>query len=137
MGSHLRHVMEHHEALMLPAESASVDYDVCQRDAALEASSHVARSGRHALQRTLTATSAARFAQPLLVKRQGGIEGECRFRGASSRGREVAFVASHTIHHFAFLATHCQQQGIPTPEGFGKAPATRAHERSSRKLACA
>jgi hypothetical protein len=81
MGSHLHHVIEHHEARLLPAESASVDYDVCQRDAALEASSDVARSGRHALQRTLTATSAARFAQPLHVKRQGGIEGECRFRG--------------------------------------------------------
>jgi hypothetical protein len=137
VGSHLRHVIEHYEALLLPTESGSVDYDARPRDAALEACPNVARSRLQALQHVLTATPVARFAAPLHVKGQGGMEGECRFRVTSSLGRELAFVASHTIHHFALLATHFQQQGIPTPEEFGKAPATRAHERSSRKLACA
>jgi hypothetical protein len=137
VGSHLRHVIEHYEALLFPTHAGTVDYDARPRDADLETSPHVARSRVQALLRALTTTSAAGFAEPLHVQGQGGIEGECHYRMTSSLGRELAFVASHTIHHFALLAAHCQQQGIPTPEGFGKAPATRAHEGSSRKLACA
>jgi hypothetical protein len=137
VGSHLRHVIEHFEALLFPAVIGSVDYDTRPRDADLDASPHVARTRLQALQAALTATSAASFAEPLQVLGQGGLEGECSFRVTSSLGRELAFVASHTVHHFALLANHCQQQGIPTPEGFGKAPATRAHERAKLKLACA
>jgi hypothetical protein len=137
VGSHLRHVIEHFEALLFPAVTGTVDYDARPRDANLEASPHVARMRLQALQGALTVTSEANFAAPLQVLGQGGLEGECGFRVTSSWGRELAFVASHTIHHFALLANHCRQQGIPTPEGFGKAPSTRAHERASRNLACA
>jgi hypothetical protein len=137
VGSHLRHVIEHYDALLFPTHAGIVDYDARLRDADLETSPHVARSRLQALLRALTDTSAAGFAAPLQVQGQGGLKGESRFQVASSLGRELAFVASHTIHHFALLAAHCQQQGIPTPEGFGKAPATRSHEGTSRKLACA
>ncbi len=136
VGSHLRHVIEHFEALLFPAVTGSVDYDARPRNAALDASPNVARERLHALQAALKATSATSFAEPLQVLGQSGLEGESGFRVSSSLGRELAFVASHTVHHFALLANHCQQQGIPTPEGFGKAPATRAHERAKLKLAC-
>jgi hypothetical protein len=137
VGSHLRHVIEHFEALLFPAVTGSVDYDSRPRDADLDASPHVARTRLQALQTALTDTTAASFAEPLQVLGHGGLEGECSFRVMSSLGRELAFVASHTIHHFALLADHCRRQGIPTPEGFGKAPSTRAHERAKLKLACA
>ena len=69
---------------------------------------------------------------PVRVCGQCGGAGEFSFNHPSSIGRELAFVASHTVHHFALLAAHCQQHGIPTPADFGKAPATVAHERASR-----
>jgi hypothetical protein len=140
VGSHLRHVIEHYEALLLPNLVGSVDYDARPRDANLETSSHVALTRLQALARALTALPSASLATPLQVLGQGGIEGEHCFQVTSSMGRELAFVASHAVHHFAMLVGHCQQHGIPTPEGFGKAPATRAHEiaqqRAVRKLTC-
>ncbi len=137
VGSHLRHVIEHSEALLFPNLVGSVNYDARPRDADLETSPNLARARLQALQRALTSTAAEDLAAPLQVHGQGGIEGEHRFQVTSSMGRELAFVASHTIHHFAMLVGHCQQHGIPMPEGFGKAAATRAHELTVHKLACA
>lgn len=137
VGSHLRHVVEHYEALLFPAQEGVVDYDARPRDAELETSPHLARTRLQALQQALAAWPTAGMTTALQVRGQGGLEGDFHFQIASSMGRELAFVASHTIHHFALLASHCQQQGIPTPEGFGKAPATRAHERARRNLVCA
>jgi hypothetical protein len=142
VGSHLRHVIEHFEALLFPNLAGNVDYDARPRDADLETNPHLARVRLQALQRVLTATAAAAGLEaPLQVHGQGGIEVEHRFQVTSSMGRELAFVASHTLHHFAMLVGHCHQHGIPTPEGFGKAAATRAHEiaqqRAMQKLTCA
>lgn len=137
VGSHLRHVIEHYESLLFPARVGSVDYDARPRDADLEAHPHVAFSRLQAVQLALTNTRMESLATVLTVQVQGGMDGESQYRVVSSLGRELAFVASHTIHHFALLADHCRQQSIPVPEGFGKAPATRAHECASRKLACA
>jgi hypothetical protein len=66
-----------------------------------------------------------------------GLAGDFDFQAPSSLCRELAFLGSHTVHHFALLLEHCHQQGVSVPEGFGKAPATRAHERASQPLACA
>jgi hypothetical protein len=137
VGAHLRHVVEHHEALLFPAHTGMVDYDARPRDAALEASPQRAHRRMLALHHALADLSAERLVEPVLVRGQGGLAGEFGFQVPSTLGRELAFVASHAVHHFALLAGHCQQHGIATPEGFGKAPATRAHERASRAAACA
>jgi hypothetical protein len=134
-GSHLRHVIEHYEALLFPARAGIVDYDARARDAELEASPQLARKRLLALHHALDTVPAAQLHAVLQVHALGGLAGEFPFRVPSTLGRELAFVASHTVHHFALLAGHCQQHGITTPAGFGVAPATRAH--AGRKLACA
>jgi hypothetical protein len=137
VGAHLRHVIEHYEALLFPAQAGIVDYDARARDAQLEASPQLARTRLLALHHALGSCAAAQLHDAVQVRGQGGLAGEFDFQVPSSLGRELAFVASHTVHHFALLAGHCQQHGIATPEGFGKAPATRAHERAGHVLACA
>jgi hypothetical protein len=136
VGSHLRHVVEHHDALLLPADPGLVDYDARPRDAVLETSPQHARCRLQSLHQALASLPAERLVEPVLVRGQGGLAGEFGFQVPSTLGRELAFVASHAVHHFALLAGHCRQQGIATPEGFGKAPATRAHECASRVAAC-
>jgi len=134
-GSHLRHLIEHYEALLFPAQAGIVDYDARARDAELEADPHVARARLQALHRAIAACSVARLGDAIEVRGQGGLMGEFDFQVTSSLGRELAFMASHTVHHFALLAGYCRERGITTPEGFGQAPATRAHERASRTAA--
>jgi hypothetical protein len=129
VGSHLRHVIEHWEALVLAHETGCVDYDARLRDALLAACPARARRRLHALQQTLQTWDAATLSAPVRVRGLCGLAGELPFAVDSSVGRELAFVASHAVHHFALLAPHCLASGIPIDADFGKAPGTVAHER--------
>jgi hypothetical protein len=84
-----------------------------------------------ALQQCLHLWHDAALTLPLQVRGLGGLAGEFGFEVPSTLGRELAFLASHAVHHFALLKAHCLQQGIPLGEDFGKAPATVAHARAS------
>lgn len=128
VGSHLRHVIEHLEALVFDRPEGQVDYDSRRRDPVLERSPSLARERLLALQERLRAWPQAQLSSPVQVLGQTGPEGDLRFACGSSFGRELAFLASHTLHHFALLKSHCQQQGIAVDPNFGKAPATVAND---------
>ncbi len=128
VGTHLRHVIEHYEALLYPAELGHVDYDQRPRDRQLESQPAMARARLEALQARLRQWTDVQLAAPLQVRGLGGLAGEFSFAVESSTGRELVFVASHAIHHFALLQAHCKQNGIPVNAQFGRAPATVAHE---------
>ena len=134
-GAHLRHLIEHFEALLLPATAGAVDYDSRLRDAALQACPRLAQERLLALHELLNDWHAEMLDRPVQVIGRAGHQGEVGFSVASTIGRELAFIASHTVHHFALLAAHCQQHGIATPAHFGKAPATVAHELGCHHLA--
>jgi hypothetical protein len=51
---------------------------------------------------------------------------------ASSVGRELVFLATHAVHHFAVLHVYCLQHGLIVDADLGRAPATLAHERHAR-----
>lgn len=130
VGAHLRHVIEHYAALVFPAEAGVVDYDARPRERALESDPLLASSRLRALRQRLATWPAALLDRPVRVRGQGGLLGNRGFEVSSTVGRELAFVASHAIHHFAALATHGRTLGIPLPKDFGKAPSTVAHERA-------
>jgi hypothetical protein len=130
VGAHLRHVIEHYEALVFPAAHGVVDYDNRARDRELERNPALARERLQAL-RTRLGTGSLALTTSVQVHGQGGTAGEFTFSVASSIGRELAFVASHTAHHFALLAPHCREHGISTPADFGQAPSTVAHARAA------
>jgi hypothetical protein len=84
----------------------------------------------HALRLRLAGWPVALLDTPVRVRGQAGLFGDRRYEVASTVGRELAFVASHAIHHFAMLAPHGRALGIDLPADFGKAPSTVAHERA-------
>jgi hypothetical protein len=127
-GSHLRHVIEHYRALVFPSVKGVVDYDQRKRERDLEVNPASATALLLALQQALQTWPAGCLDTAVCVKGQGGTGGEFEFSVMSSLGRELAFVASHTVHHFALLLDYCQQHFISTPTHFGKAPSTVAHE---------
>lgn len=126
-GPHLRHVIEHYEALVLRDADDVVDYDRRPRDRELERDPRLARARLCALKQQLAGWPDAVLAQPLSVNGQGGPAGEFDFATVSSIGRELVFLASHATHHYALLQLYCEQQGIATDPNFGRAPATVAH----------
>lgn len=133
VGVHLRHVIEHFESLLFPAVPGVVDYDARARDAELERSPAVAVQRLQALRTALSHCAGTLLTTAVQVHGQGGLGGEFHFSVPSTVGRELVFVASHAIHHFALLQAHCKQHGVPTGVTFGKAPGTVAHERAQRR----
>lgn len=131
IGAHLRHVIEHYEALLLPREPGVVDYDGRPRDRDLQRNRCVALRRLHRLLHRLNAWTAADLETPVQVLGRGGLAGDFGFAVGSSIGRELVFVASHAIHHYALLKPHCIQHGIPIGAEFGRAPSTVAHESKS------
>ncbi len=134
VGAHLRHVIEHYEALLLAEPGESVDYDNRPRDAALQASPRLARGRLLALQQCLSSPCAIDLGRPVTLRGQAGLVGEFAFEVSSSVGRELVFVASHAVHHYALLVAHAQQHGIVLPSGFGIAPSTVAYQRAAAAI---
>jgi len=128
-GPHLRHVIEHYEALIARGNGA-IDYDARARDTAVERCPAVARGRLESLKTLLAGGSAAMLAAPVAVRTLGGVNGEQSFTTISTLGRELMFLASHAVHHFAVLKLHALAHGVALAEELGKAPATIAHERA-------
>jgi hypothetical protein len=133
VGAHVRHVVEHFEALLFPAAPGVVDYDARARDGELERNPVVAAHRLQVLREALSQVAGTALTTAVQVHGLGGLGGEFQFSVPSTIGRELVFVASHAIHHFALLRAHCAEQGITSGETFGKAPGTVAHERAQRR----
>jgi hypothetical protein len=133
VGAHLRHVIEHYEALVQGLPEGVVDYDGRPRDRQIETSPALARDRLLALRQVLGLWTPDMQDRPVQVRGQGGISGDFDFCVPSSASRELAFLASHAVHHFALLAAHLQGHGVPVPAHFGKAPGTVANEIATRR----
>lgn len=130
LGQHARHCIDHFECLLAGIPSGLVDYDARNREAAIECDRDVAITRCRALAkdalanlRPLPATA------PVLVRIASELEGEIPPQ-RSSLGRELLFVQSHTVHHFALLCAIAREHGLAVPADFGVAPSTLRHRRT-------
>lgn len=135
VGAHLRHVIEHYEALVNGLALGEVDYDARPRDRQLETNPTLARDRLLGLRQVLGDWTLDMMSRHVQVHGQGGVTGDFDFCVSSSVGRELAFLASHAVHHFALLAEHLQRHGVPVPAHFGKAPGTVANEVATHRAA--
>jgi hypothetical protein len=62
---------------------------------------------------------------------QAGNAGELTVTVETTLGRELMFLSSHTVHHFALVAQYSKAAGVDLGHDFGKAPATVAFERKA------
>ena len=153
IGAHLRHVLDHYDAVLAsmeePVAAASavvrIDYDARERDPATERDLDVAR---RRLARTLARLESFRLRAArgerkeceLVVSmdagERGGENARARTLGASTVGRELQFLISHTVHHFALIAVALRLAGLEPDPDFGVAPSTLRFE-SQNGGACA
>lgn len=126
IGGHFRHNIDHYRCFLRGLASGTVDYDARARQSQLEESVEAARTALSQLVTELEALRETNWAQPLRVVMDSG---EARpLPTSSSAGRELQFLLSHTIHHYALVATIRQLQGFSTPPQFGVAPSTCKHQ---------
>ncbi len=137
VGPHLRHTIEHYQALMSTLGRPGrhlVDYDARSRALDVQSQSGVTK---HRLLQLVddmdecASNPALSLGDPLTTHLQAGSVGELDVVVNTTLGRELLFLSSHTVHHFALLAHYCKAAGVEVGADFGKAPSTVAFERKS------
>ncbi|MDN3516450.1 DinB family protein [Aquisalimonas lutea] len=128
IGQQARHIIEHGEAVVA-AVDGDADYHHRSRDRATERSR--AHAGRR-LQRLMYALAELAGTvdgdPPITVRYAVADPSEpAEASLASSLGRELMFLQSHTIHHMALIGIMARLQGVTVPTGFGVAPSTRRY----------
>lgn len=127
IGPHFRHCLDHFSSFLDGSASGRVDYDSRARDPRVESDRAHAAALIRELIRRLGEFDPARLDQDVLSKTDcGGQEPEPWSR--STHKRELQFLVSHTVHHYALIALIARHQGVEPPPTFGMAPSTLRHE---------
>ena len=125
IGAHFRHVLEHYRCFLSQYETTHFCYDKRERDQELECDAKYARRTITELIDGLKALSNDVFERQYTVddeQSQGPVQ--------TSLQRELLFLQSHTVHHYAIIGAMTRAFGSSPDEEFGVAIATRSHQRN-------
>ena len=128
VGAQYRHILDHYGAFFRGLADRRVDYDARIRDARIERSRAAARQTTLACLGALDALEVEPDG-PLLVQMDSGAGPEAPDWRPSSTGRELQFLCSHTVHHFALIQLLLEGSGVALDPEFGTAPSTLAYHR--------
>ena len=125
IGQHVRHVLDHIDCLITAHDSLVVDYSKRKRQQLIEtridSAIHQARwlaSELHRLPSGCTPVDVTETDETGITHSQ------------SSIARELEFINSHSIHHYAMIKLLYQSFGYTLDDHFGVAPSTIAYQYS-------
>jgi uncharacterized damage-inducible protein DinB len=123
VGAHFRHCLDFYDSFLEGRGSGRVDYNARKRDRSSES---VPARAVHRIREIIDGLEAIPEQdrdRPLSVRGDGSREGDAGwFR--STVGRELQFLLSHTIHHFALIGFMLRAGGFEVDASFGVAPST-------------
>lgn len=122
VGAHLRHCLDFYDNFLRGVESGKVDYDTRQRNELIEKDRFFAMAKIDEIAERLN--QARGFDGDLLVRLEGEQASSCLIWSRSSIQRELQFLLSHTVHHFALINFLLRLQGFQPSADFGVAPST-------------
>lgn len=122
IGPHFRHVLDHYKSFLAGAADGFIDYDRRVRDTLMETDRGAALAEMAATRASLSVAELDLDAA-VDVGVSASISGP-DYRSRSSVGRELQFLVSHTVHHYALIAIASRILGVRPDESFGVAPST-------------
>jgi hypothetical protein len=125
IGGHFRHCIDFVACLISGIESGKIDYNKRERNSLVETDLETALAKIEETIEKLQILSAQDFKQEVLVRHERAIDitdenSWCR----STIAREVEFMQSHTVHHYAIIGLKLANLGIKIDENFGVADST-------------
>jgi uncharacterized damage-inducible protein DinB len=129
IGAHLRHCVDYYRCLLRGLDTGRVDYDAREREAELESDVLAAGRALREIAERLSAIAPGDYARPLEVKVDTPAESPFAWNG-STVGRELRFLVSHTVHHYALIGMMLRERGVDPGDDFGVAPSTQEYRRS-------
>lgn len=129
-GAHLRHVLDYYRCFLHGLESGHLDYDARCRDRSVETDREAAAAAIGELVDRLGTIERDLFDRELEVKVDAAAWSDQALRTRSTVGRELQFLLSHTVHHYALIAMLLRLQDFDPGDEFGVAPSTLEHRRA-------
>lgn len=133
-GAHMRHILDHYQALMTGAETGLVDYDARHRGDRCEQDPRSALLRLDDVEQWLRAFDSAQGERSVRVRTEISVSAQRVVTVQSTLARELVFVGSHAVHHYAMIGQISLLQGRTLDVSFGVAPATASFLRDQ---ACA
>ncbi len=136
-GGHMRHVIEHYLSFLQGLETGEIDYESRARDPLIESDPGYAVGQMMVIKRRLDEFAAGNEDRSLRVRVETAPATATEPWAGSTGLRELEFLLSHTIHHYALIAVVCGLAGHATPADFGMAPSTLRYLKTQNAAACA
>jgi hypothetical protein len=131
VGKHIRHNLDHYESFLAGPATGKIDYDGRQRDLRVETDRRFAAEKMLSIISQLEALPTKKLDDPIGVKmNEVGEKSRQSPWSRSTVERELQFLLSHTVHHYALIAIILKIQGFACDEDFGVAPSTLQYQRS-------
>lgn len=123
-GAHMRHIYDHCRQFLRGVGAGHVDYDAREREPRFEIDREFAIER---LRRTVDAF------ETLSIPDDARVTVRLNSRDASlvsesTVARELQFLISHTVHHYALIAFVLRHEGVSVPAGFGVSPSTLEYQ---------
>lgn len=123
IGAHVRHVGDAVECLLRGIGSGRIDFDARDRDERLERDAALAIARLVELAARVRSLAAADAPEALMVRHDAGEGVDAPF-AATTPERELMFLTTHAVHHWALVAVLLRRAGLEPPAEFGVAPST-------------
>ena len=126
-GEHFRHNIDFYHCFFKGIQQSVIDYDQRDRDTLVENNKQLAIEQMEELIGQLDAFQLSECKSSIDIIQNDDLGKEFR-RCQSSVERELMFLVSHTVHHYAIIALLLRSQGLHLDSNFGKAPSTITYE---------
>ena len=136
IGAHFRHILDHYDCFLAGIATGRVDYDRRERDRRTELEPLVCAGRIRSIVDGLRGVNDSGRDEPLRVAMDSGerIDGSAGW-STTTLGRELQYLLSHTVHHFALIGVMLRLLGVDPGPDFGVAPSTLRYERGDRVCA--
>jgi len=123
VGGHIRHIVDYYGLMLSGVPEGRIDYDLRDRDPMVETDRRTGIARLRGLVERLQGFDVA--GAPTTVEVKVDLpEGQEAAWSRSSLERELQFSLSHTVHHFALIATILRLNGCEPGPDFGVATST-------------
>jgi len=129
LGTHYRHILEHYRCFFSQLAVFKFRYDKRERDQELEVNIDYAKQTIQDIIQQFVNFDMALFTKKYTVAEEQS-DAYLVDDVESTLERELMFLQSHTVHHFAMIAAMSRGQGVSPDESFGVAIPTQNYTRS-------
>ncbi len=129
IGAHLRHCIDCFHCFLDGRKSGRIDYDARQRSLGVEHDPLLAAAAISKIINSMSCLEGCDPSEELEVRVDAAAWHDSVLEWSkSSLGRELQFLLSHTVHHYALIAVLARSEGHQLAPCFGVAPSTLQHQ---------